>query len=47
MLDVVLSKPNPVSALTVCILGAGERQESAEVVGFQIVLSAVKHVHGC
>ena len=39
MLDVVLSKPNPASALTVNTQVAGERQKSPGVMEFQVVLS--------
>lgn len=39
MLDMVLSKPNPASALPVYTRVAGERQKSPGVMEFQVVLS--------
>lgn len=44
--DTVLHKSNPVSALTESILVVGEKQKSREVVEFQVVISAMKHIHG-
>lgn len=40
MLDMVLSKTNPASALTVYTRVAGERQKSPGLMEFQVVLSA-------